>query len=439
MKKASFHTLGCKLNYAETVTLSRGFRERGYAIVGAHEPADVFVLNTCTVTERADRECRQIIRRVLRNSPGTFVIVTGCYAQLNAGEIASIGGVDLVLGTAEKFSAAELAGALDKKPVPQVFVSCIDEQDECAEAFSGDEGTRTRAFLKIQDGCDFSCAFCTIPLARGSSRSRPAESVIAAAARLGGDEGYREVVLTGVNVGDYGRASGGSLLGLLRRLDGVAAVDRFRISSIEPNLLTQELIGFILGSRRFVNHFHLPLQSGSPDILRAMKRRYTRDHYEALVGSIRALDPRAGIGADVIVGFPGETPALFAETVGFLERLPLSYLHVFTYSEREDTPAAAMRNQVEPGERYHRSERLRELGRRKREAFNASFVGETLDVLFEQTSSGGITTGLTTNYLRVAVPDAEGMVNRILPVTITGASAEACEGSLERQPRAAVA
>ncbi len=428
MKKASFHTLGCKLNYTETVTLSRGFRERGYAIVGPREPADVFVLNTCTVTERADRECRQIVRRVLRDAPGTFVIVTGCYAQLNAAEIASIPGVDLVLGTAEKFSAAALAGNFEKKSLPQIFVSCIDDADACAEAFSGDAGTRTRAFLKVQDGCDYVCTFCTIPMARGASRSVPAEEIVAAARRLGG-EGYREVVLTGVNVGDYGRGSGGRLLDLLRRLDDVGSVDRFRISSIEPNLLSEELIAFILGSGRFVNHFHLPLQSGSAEILGAMRRRYTADRYEELVGEIRRRDPRAGIGADVIVGFPGETPARFAETVELLERMPLSYLHVFTFSERERTPAASMGNPVEPRERYHRSERLRALSRRKREAFHASFLGETLDVLLEQGTAGGAISGLTTNYIRVAVSGADGLVNHIVPVTITGASDEGCTGS----------
>jgi threonylcarbamoyladenosine tRNA methylthiotransferase MtaB len=437
MKKAAFHTLGCKLNYAETLTLSRRFGERGFSVVDAREPADVFVLNTCTVTERADRECRQIIRRVLRRSPDTFVIVTGCYAQLNAAEISAIGGVDLVLGSAEKFSAADLAGDLRKRGLPQVFVSCIDEADDCEEASSGEEGTRTRAFLKIQDGCDFPCAFCTIPQARGASRSLPAERVVAAAERLGA-EGYREVVLTGVNVGDYGRSSGGSLLDLARRLDGVAGVDRFRISSIEPNLLDDGLLRFVAGSRRFVNHFHLPLQSGSADVLRGMRRRYTPAQYADLVGRIRSIDPDAGIGADVIVGFPGETGAHFAETMAFVERLPVSYLHVFTYSERERTPAAAMRNHVEPRERFHRSDRLRELGRLKRAEFNARFPGRTMDVLVEG-SSDGVATGLTANYVRVAVRGGADFVNRIVPVTITSSGPEACEGVVAAVPAAAVA
>lgn len=438
MRKAAFHTLGCKLNYAETLTLSRRFGERGFSVVDAHEPADLFVLNTCTVTERADRECRQIIRRVLRNAPDTFVVVTGCYAQLNAAEIASIAGVDLVLGSAEKLLAADLVGDLRKRPLPQVFVSCIDEADDCHEASSGDEGSRTRAFLKVQDGCDFPCAFCTIPRARGASRSVPPDRVVAAAEALGA-RGYREVVLTGVNVGDYGRTSGGSLLGLLRRLDEVATVDRFRVSSIEPNLLTDDLVRFILGSRRFVNHFHLPLQSGSADVLRGMRRRYTPAHYEGRIGAIRSLDPRAGIGADVIVGFPGETAAHFAETVDFLERLPVSYLHVFTYSEREGTPASMMRNRIDPRERFHRSDRLRELGRLKRAAFNSRFVGETLDVLVETASAGGTAAGLTSNYIRVAVGGGGDLVNRIVPVAITSAGPESCAGVPRGRAAAAVA
>jgi threonylcarbamoyladenosine tRNA methylthiotransferase MtaB len=438
MKKAAFHTLGCKLNYAETLTLSRRFSERGFAVVEPHEPADVFVLNTCTVTERADRECRQIIRRVLRNSPETFVIVTGCYAQLNPGEIASIGGVDLVLGTAEKFSAADLAGDLRKRPLPQTFVSCIDEADECAGASSGDEGTRTRAFLKIQDGCDYSCAFCTIPAARGRSRSVPPDGVVEAARRLG-DSGYREVVLTGVNVGDYGGASGSAFPDLLRRLDTVESVDRFRISSIEPNLLTDGLVGFVLGSRRFANHFHVPLQSGSAGILRAMRRRYTPGHYAGRVERIRSLDPEAGIGADVIVGFPGETEEHFSETAAFLAGLDLSYLHVFTFSERERTAAAAMRNRVEPRERYRRSDSLRDAGRRIRESFNRRFTGRTLEVLFERSAAGGTVSGLTSNYIRVTAAGGEELVNRIVPVAIASASGEGCAGETAHRSGAAVA
>jgi threonylcarbamoyladenosine tRNA methylthiotransferase MtaB len=429
MKRASFHTLGCKLNYTETVTLGRQFRERGWSLVDPSEPSDVFVLNTCTVTERADRECRQMIRRVLRNSPDTFVVVTGCYAQLNPSEIAAIGGVDLVLGNADQFSLFDRAGDFRKNPVPQVFVSCIDTGVECEGAYADDTVGRTRAYLKIQDGCDYSCTFCTIPLARGSSRSLPASDVVRTAQRLG-DEGYREIVLTGVNVGDFGRKSGSDLLTLLRALDRVSEVERFRVSSIEPNLLSPALLDFMLGSGRFVDHFHIPLQSGSDEVLSWMKRRYTRDRYANVVSTIRQRDPFAGIGADVITGFPGETDRHFAETMDFIGGLRLSYLHVFTYSERENTPAPGLRNPVEPRIRYHRSERLRELGRKIRASFNATMLGRTERVLFETTGTDGITSGWTPGYVRVGVRGGEDLVNRVVPVTITSTSHELCSGRL---------
>jgi len=429
MKRASFHTLGCKLNYTETVTLGRQFRDRGWSLVDHTDRADVFVLNTCTVTERADRECRQIIRRVLRHSPDTFVIVTGCYAQLNPSEIAGIGGVDLVLGTGEKLSLFEKAGSFTKLPVPEVFVSCIDPGAECEGAYADDTAGRTRAYLKIQDGCDYSCTFCTIPLARGASRSLPSSDIITTARRLG-EEGYREIVLTGVNVGDYGRKSASDLLTLLKELDRVSPVERFRVSSIEPNLLSGELIEFMLGSEKFVNHFHIPLQSGSDQVLGWMKRRYTRDQYAAAVSKIRDADPFAGIGADVITGFPGETESHFADTVGFIESLRLSYIHVFTYSERENTPAITLRNRVEPRVRYHRSDRLRELGRKIRTDFNGTMPGRTEDVLFESTGPDGITSGWTPGYVRVGVPAAGHLINRIVPVTINSASPDLCIGQL---------
>lgn len=427
MKTASFHTLGCRLNYTESMTVARQFRERGFTVVEPGQPSDVFVLNTCTVTERADRECRQIIRRVLRNSPGAFVVVTGCYAQLNPGEIAAIGGVDLILGTAEKTRIFDHLPSLSKNPVPQVFVSCIDEEQECSEAFSAGDGTRTRAFLKIQDGCDYTCTFCTIPLARGGSRSLPAETVLARAAGIG-NAGYREIVLTGVNVGEYGRGEGGSLLELCRRLERVPSVDRFRISSIEPNLLSDGLIDFILGSGKFCSHFHIPLQSGSDEILGRMQRRYRRARYEKVVDRIASADPDAGIGADVIVGFPGETEEHFRETAGFLDALPVSYLHVFTFSERENTPAVSFGNPVEPRVRFERSDRLRALGREKRASFHRRHVGRTLDVLFEQTSPEGITAGWSSGYARVGVRGDNVPVNSLLPVRVTEAGEEMCLG-----------
>lgn len=428
MKTVSYHTLGCKLNYAEGVTIARQFSDRGFTMVGTDQPADVFILNTCTVTERADRECRQIIRRVLRNSPQAFVVVTGCYAQLNPGEIASIDGVDLILGTGEKFRLFDHLSSFSKKPVPQIFVSCIDEEHECTAASSADDGARTRAYLKIQDGCDYSCTFCTIPLARGGSRSLPSAQIVSRAEELG-RAGYREVVLTGINVGDYGRRDGGSLLELARRLENVGSVDRFRISSVEPNLLSAELIDFILGSGRFCHHFHIPLQSGSDAVLGRMQRRYRTGQYEAVVRRITDTDPDAGIGADVIVGFPGETESRFRETENFLRSLPLSYLHVFTYSERENTPAARMGNPVEPRLRYERSEALRALGTEKRAAFYRRFIGRTLDVLIEQSVRGGIAAGWSPNYVRVGVRAADAPINRIIPVRVLDADDQICLGT----------
>jgi threonylcarbamoyladenosine tRNA methylthiotransferase MtaB len=429
MKKVALHTLGCKLNFSETSTIGRQFLERGYTVVGADETADVFVLNTCSVTERADRDCRQIIRRTLRSSPETYIIVTGCYAQLRPEEIAAMNGVDLILGTAEKFNIFRHEENFAKRSVPQQFVSCIDDVDSFDTAFSAGEGGRTRAFLKIQDGCDYSCAFCTIPLARGSSRSQDIASIIGEANTLA-SLGFREIVLTGVNVGDYGRHAGSDLLRLLQELEQVEGIDRFRVSSVEPNLLSKELIAFMIGSEKYCNHFHIPLQSGSDAVLRAMRRRYTTAHYRGIVETIRSMDPSAGIGADVIVGFPGETAGLYDETHTFLADLPVSYLHVFTYSEREHTPAAELADAVEPRVRQQRSDTLRDLGRRKRRMFYDSFVGRQERVLFESAEAGGGYTGLTSQYVRVAVTSNGPLENRLLMTTILGADDERCFGSI---------
>src|SRR5512143_1188326 len=369
--RVALHTLGCKLNFAETSTIGRQFLERGFSLVASDAPADVFVLNTCTVTERADRECRQIIRRALRHSPDAYVVVTGCYAQLRPEAIAAIGGVDLVLGTAEKFRIFDHVEAFAKRERTQVFVSCIDEASSTDPAFSAEADGRTRAFLKIQDGCDYGCAFCTIPRARGASRSVPQASVLEQARRLV-DQGFREIVLTGVNVGDYGTKSGGSLLLLMQQLEEFRGRARFRISSIEPNLRTDEMIDTVLASGVFCNHFHIPLQSGSDAVLGGMRRRYRRSFYERLVTSVKRKDPDAGIGVDVIVGFPGESDELFEETYRFLAELPATYLHVFTYSEREQTPASGFPGAVEPRIRAERSQRLRTLGAKMRHAFYAS-------------------------------------------------------------------
>ncbi len=429
MKTVAFHTLGCKLNYAETSTIGRQFTDRGFSVVPFDGPSRVYLLNTCSVTERADKECRQIVRRIRRRSPDAYVIVAGCYAQLRPAEIAGIEGVDLVLGTREKFSVFEHAGEFRKSPVPQTFVSCIDEEVECVPAFSAEVGGRTRAFLKIQDGCDYTCAFCTIPAARGGSRS-VAPGLVLRQAREIAAGGYKEIVLTGVNVGDYGRASDTGLLGLLRLLEDIGGIERIRISSIEPNLLTRPLIDHILSSQKCCHHFHIPLQSGSDEVLKRMRRRYLRNVYEDVVGMINAADPDAGIGADVITGFPGESEARFRETSTFLADLPLSYLHVFTYSERRATAAERMEGSVEPRLRHERSAILRELGLRKRKDFATRFEGRILPVLLEHRGAPGRIIGLTRNYLRVSVPSAGVEPNQTVPVRIVRAGEEESRGEI---------
>jgi threonylcarbamoyladenosine tRNA methylthiotransferase MtaB len=429
MKKVALHTLGCKLNFSETSTVGRQFIERGFEIVAPDQPADVFVLNTCSVTLRADRECQQIIRRVLRQSPDAYVIVIGCYAQLQPEELASIDGVDLVLGAREKFSIFEHSSGLRKESLPQVFVSCIDDVAEFAPSSSAEVGNRTRAFLKVQDGCDYRCAFCTIPMARGVSRSQSPGAVLSEAKYLA-ERGFREIVLTGVNVGDYGTKDGSSLLELVKAIQDVEGIERIRISSMEPNLLTKDMIDFMLASKVMCNHFHIPLQSGSDVVLRRMRRRYSRDHYRDLVEYIKSQDPDAGIGADVIVGFPGETAKFFEETYLFLVDLPVTYLHVFTYSERENTPAAEMEGRVEPRTRSRRNEMLRILGQKKRYAFHRSFAGRTLPVLFESSRPGGRISGLTTNYIRVETGGTSMLTNSIQPVNITSADNAGCTGEI---------
>ncbi len=427
MMRVSLYTLGCKLNFAETSTIGRQFVERGYTVVDDNQPSDVVVLNTCSVTERTDRECRQIIRRSLRRSPGAFVIVTGCYAQLRPEQISAIDGVDLVVGSKEKFRIFDLAPEFVKRSLPQVFVSCIDDAVDFEPSYSSDVGGRTRAFLKIQDGCDYSCTFCTIPRARGESRSMEPGSLVRQAERLA-EMGYREIVLTGVNVGDYGRKIGTDLFTLMRELDRVVPVNRFRVSSIEPNLLTGEMIDFVVRSGKFCNHFHIPLQSGSDGVLRRMRRRYLTSHYRSVIETIRARDERAGIGADVIVGFPGETEEEFAETCRFIGELPLSYLHVFTYSERPGTPASGYDTVVPSAVRAERSGILRSLGRTKRSLFHAAHTGRTVDVLFESESRPGFRSGWTTNYIRVESPSASIHENSIHSVTIRRSDPEICDG-----------
>lgn len=427
MKRVALHTLGCKLNFAETSTVGRQFVEHGFEVVDIDKPADVYVLNTCSVTERADREARQYIRRFLRTSPTACIIVSGCYAQLEPEEIASIEGVDVILGSPEKFKVFDLLHDFRKRETPEIYVSDIDTVTNFESAFSADVGGRTRAFLKVQDGCDYTCSFCTIPLARGGSRSMPLNDAVTQAQHLA-ERGFKEIVLTGVNVGEYGRKEGTALQTLLVALTKIDGIERLRISSIEPNLLTAELVDFILQSDKLCNHFHIPLQSGCDAVLRKMRRRYLSSDYRALVDYITKNDPTAGIGTDVIVGFPGEADSMFEESYRFLVDIPLSYLHVFTYSERPNTPAAAFDGRVEPRVRSKRSEMLRILSRKKRHAFFSQFIGQTMQVLCEGVTEEGMISGLTTNYIRVNIPLSSSYTNAIVPVRITRSDEEECFG-----------
>jgi threonylcarbamoyladenosine tRNA methylthiotransferase MtaB len=425
-KTVSLHTLGCKLNYSETSSITKQFQNRGITVKEFGEKTDIFVLNTCTVTNNADRECKQIIRSVIRNNPDTYVIVTGCYAQLQPGEIASIEGVDLILGTNEKFKLFDYIENFDgenlscfgKRQGADVYVSPLDESNYIGEAFSSDMDSRTRAFLKIQDGCDYNCSFCTIPLARGKSRSLAVEKVIENAKKII-DSGYKEIILTGVNTGDYGFTEGDKnyeLLDVLYQLDKLD-IKRIRISSIEPNLLTDDIISLVNSSEKFCNHFHIPLQSGDSEILKKMRRRYNLEFFGNLIQKLNDKISDAGIGCDVIVGFPGETEKHFENTFNFINSLNVSYLHVFSYSERRDTPASLMDGKVEIKDRKLRSQLLRNLSNKKKFEFYSKHLGKTENVLFESVKNGSIE-GWTTNYIRVSVSANKDFENKILPVKL---------------------
>ena len=429
MPRVALHTLGCKLNFAETSTIGKQFLDQGFEIVELGEPSDVCVINTCTVTDRADRECRQLIRRALRTGGNPVVVVTGCYAQLEPEKIASIDGVDLVLGAREKFAIFDYLPVLDKLAAPRIHVSDVSTALDFGPAYSTEAGNRTRAILKIQDGCDYTCSFCTIPLARGESRSQSIVTTIAQAHDLVA-RGYKEIVLTGVNVGDYGRKNGNSLLGLLKELVRVNGLLRLRISSIEPNLLTGELIDFVASNEVMCNHFHVPLQSGSDEVLRSMRRRYTSSDYADTVRRIREKMPAAGIGVDVIVGFPGETEGSFDTTYRFLAELSISYLHVFTYSERPNTPAASFTGRVSPSSRHKRNEMLRILSQKKRHSFYEQMLGRTVRVLMESDVENGLRFGFTDNYVRVALPADRTSENMIVYAGLEQIIEGVCVGSL---------
>ena len=417
LKTAAFHTLGCKLNFAETSTIARQLTGAGYEKVSFDDQAHVYVINTCSVTENADRECKFHVKRAMKANPEGLVVIVGCYAQLKPEEISAIEGVDLVLGAKEKFNILSYLDDLQKTENHGLIHSCeIDEADFFIGSYS--IGDRTRAFLKVQDGCDYKCTYCTIPLARGISRSDTIENVVKNAKEIAG-KGIKEIVLTGVNIGDYGKGEFGNkkhehtFLDLISELDQVEGIERIRISSIEPNLLKDESIDLVSKSRSFVPHFHIPLQSGSDDLLKLMKRRYLTKLYSDRIHKIREVMPDSCIGVDVIVGFPGETEEKFHETYNFLNELPISYLHVFTYSERENTEAVEMDGVVPVPERKKRNKMLRILSEKKKMAFYQTQIGKTLPVLWEHEDKDGIMFGFTENYVRVQKPYDQNSVNQI--------------------------
>lgn len=417
-KSIAFHTLGCKLNFSETSSLSRMMESEGFEKKQFTEEADVYVINTCSVTDNADKECRQLVRRIQRRAPEAMVVITGCYAQLKPEQIANIDGVDLVLGAAEKFNLNQHLHQLTKSKTKAAVYSCdIDEVEGFHSSYSVND--RTRVFLKVQDGCDYNCSFCTIPLARGHSRSDSIEGVLANVKELV-TSGTKEIVLTGINLGDFGKGTNGgkkreeSFYELIQQLDLVDGIDRFRISSIEPNLLSNEVIDFVAASNKFMPHFHIPLQSGSDKVLGEMRRRYRSELYAERVARIKTLMPHCCIGVDVIVGFPGETDEHFKETFDFLHSLDVSYFHVFTYSERDNTLAADMGDIVPINVRQERNKILRNLSYQKMQFFTQQHIGQSRKVLFEHTNKNNMMDGYTDNYIKVSIPYNADWANEIV-------------------------
>lgn len=434
MKRAAFETLGCKLNYSETLTIQRDFEEAGFEIADFREEADIYVINTCSVTQSANSTCRKTVRRALRRNPEAFVAVVGCYAQLKPEEIADIDGVDVVLGARHKFDLLELFDDFTKRRDTVIHHTDVNEAVDFHNAFSADD--RTRAFLKVQDGCSYNCSFCTIPLARGESRSPRIATVMNNARRLV-SEGFREIVITGVNAGDFGRGTDENFFMLIRALDEVQELERIRFSSVEPNLMHEEIIRYVAESKKLQPHFHMPLQSGSDKMLGLMRRRYQSGLYRERVELIRELMPDAAIGVDVITGHPGETEELFRESYDFIDSLPVSYLHVFTYSERPDTHALHIEPVVQDSVRKERTHKMRRLSRKKRHAFDTRFQRQVRPVLFEGAERDGIMQGWTDNYVRVGIPYDPRYENKILPVEL-GARARGgyVVGTLTEEARA---
>jgi threonylcarbamoyladenosine tRNA methylthiotransferase MtaB len=420
MKKVAFYTLGCKLNYSETSTISRQFEERGFKKVSFESQADVYIINTCSVTENADKKCKKVVKEALKHSPNAYIAIIGCYAQLKPQEIIQIPGVDAVLGAAEKFRLLDLIDTFEKSSEKKVLASEISAANTFNNSYS--YGDRTRTFLKVQDGCDYNCSFCTIPLARGSSRSDSIANIVKAAQEIAKTD-VKEIVLTGVNIGDFGLQNGKRVerfIDLIRALDEVNGIERFRISSIEPNLLTDEIISFVAQSKRFVPHFHIPLQSGSNKILKLMRRRYQRELYADRVNYIKSKMPNCCIGVDVITGFPGETEDDFLETYQFLNELDVSYLHVFTYSERDNTHAINLGGKVQQKGRDARTTQLRNLSEKKKRFFYEQQIGTEHTVLFEADVENGMMFGFTENYLKVTAKYDPLLVNELKDVKIIG-------------------
>jgi threonylcarbamoyladenosine tRNA methylthiotransferase MtaB len=428
-KKVAFYTLGCKLNFSETSTIARNFQNEGFDRVEFNEVADIYVINTCSVTDNADKRFKTIVKNALKQNEKAFLIAIGCYAQLKPEELAAVDGVDLVLGATEKFKVTDYINDLSKNDMGEVHSCEIEEADFYVGSYS--IGDRTRAFLKVQDGCDYKCTYCTIPLARGISRSDTLENVLKNAKEIS-QKGIKEIVLTGVNIGDYGKGEFGNkkhehtFNELVKELDTVEGIHRLRISSIEPNLLTNETIEFVANSNSFVPHFHIPLQSGSDTLLKLMKRRYLRETYDNRVDAIKKIMPNACIGVDVIVGFPGETDALFLETYNYLNQLDISYLHVFTYSERPNTEAVEMDGIVPLKTRSKRSKMLRGLSVKKRRAFYESQLGNESVVLFESENKEGFIHGFTENYVKVKTPWNPELVNTLHPIKLTKIDEDGC-------------
>ncbi|MEJ6682319.1 MAG: tRNA (N(6)-L-threonylcarbamoyladenosine(37)-C(2))-methylthiotransferase MtaB [Flavobacteriales bacterium] len=429
--KIAYHTLGCKLNFSETSTIAKELTDAGYARVNFDETPDVYVINTCSVTEHADKKCRNIVRRALAINPKAFIAVIGCYAQLKPKEISEIPGVDIVLGANEKFNVKEYLKNIEKRQHGEFHVEAIKKTKDFVASLS--EGDRTRCFLKIQDGCNYFCSFCTIPLARGKSRSSSVAKTMVEAKKAAQTDA-KEIVLTGVNIGDFGTANDESFLELINELDTLKSIERLRISSIEPNLLTDEIIKFCASSEKFVPHFHIPLQSGSDTILTSMRRRYKTDLYSNRIQLIKQLMPECSIGVDVIVGFPGETDEEFEKTFDFLHSLPISYLHVFSYSERPNTTAVRKTDVVPKAIRLERSKRLRILSSKKQRAFYQSFDSQEFKVLFESDNHEGFIRGFTENYLKVQIPYSEKLVNQIIAVKLMDLNADCIYNGKIKEP-----